>query len=90
MIVEPVIVGVIDEARIESYLFWGSYIVKIGRVLKNPQVVVVLEPRHRGGRTEDGPTHLGKKVWRSATRRAPPSHQESDGCRCHTIQRVYN
>jgi len=62
MIVEPVIVGVIDEARIESYLFWGSYVVEIRRVLKNPQIVVVLEPRHtRGGRAEDGPTYLGEK-----------------------------
>ena len=49
MIVESVIVGIIDEARIESYLFWGPYVVETRRVLKNPQIVFVLEPRHRGG-----------------------------------------
>ena len=58
MIVEPIIVGTIDKARIERYLFWKPYIVEWRRVLETPQIVVVLGPRHRGER----------KVWRRDTR----------------------
>jgi len=61
MIVEPVIVDIIDKARIESYLFWWPYVVEIRRVLKIPQIVVVLEPRHRGERVADGPAPGGEK-----------------------------
>ena len=62
MIVESVIVGVIDEARIESYLLWGPHVVETRRMLKNPQIVFVLEPRHRGGRAVDGLTPREKSV----------------------------
>ena len=36
MIVEPVIVDIVDEARVESYLFWRPYVIEIGRVLETP------------------------------------------------------
>jgi len=36
MVIEPVIVGIIDEARIESYLFWWSYVVELRRMLETP------------------------------------------------------
>ena len=48
MVVESVIVGIVDEARVESYLFRRSYVIEIRRVLEIPQIVVVLEHRHRG------------------------------------------
>ena len=36
MVVEPVIVGVVREARIESYLFWGPYVVESRGVSEIP------------------------------------------------------
>ena len=36
MVIEPVIVGIIDKARIKSYLFWGSYVVELRRVFETP------------------------------------------------------
>ena len=53
MVVEPVIVGISDKARIESDLFWRSYVIEMRRLLKIPQIVFVLERRHRGERVAD-------------------------------------
>lgn len=54
-VVESVIVGIIDKARIESYLLWRPNVVERGRVLKTSQVVVVLESRHRRNDQRTGP-----------------------------------
>ena len=66
MIVEPVIVDIIDKARIESYLLRGTNVVEMGRMLKTPQVVVILEPRHMGERGSRW-GWVGRKVWRRDT-----------------------
>lgn len=34
MVIESVIVGILDKARIESYLFWGSYVVELRGVFE--------------------------------------------------------
>ena len=74
MVIEPVIVAIIDKTRIESYLFWGSYIGKVRWALEVPQVVLVLGPRHRRERVVDGAPL--RKVWRwDVTRRASPSQE---------------
>ena len=36
MVIEPVIVGIIDKAGIESYLFWWSYLVELRRLFETP------------------------------------------------------
>lgn len=66
MVVESVIVGIIDKARIESDLFWRPDIIEIGRLLKIPQIIVVLGSRHGGGRAADG-IASGGEVWREDT-----------------------
>jgi hypothetical protein len=50
MVVEPVVVDIIDKARIESYLFRRSYVVKLRGMFETPQIVVILKSRHRGER----------------------------------------
>lgn len=60
MVVEPVIVDIIDEARIERYLFRRPYVVKMRGVFKTPQIVLVLRSRHRRERLIDG-TVFGEK-----------------------------
>jgi len=62
MIVESVIVGIIDGARIESHSSRRPYVVEIRRVLKTHQIVLVLEPRNEGERAADGPTPGEKSV----------------------------
>ena len=54
MIIEPIIVRIIDEARIESDLLGRAYVGELRWALENPQIVVVLLPWHRGERTADG------------------------------------
>ena len=66
MVIEPVIVAIIDKARIESYLLWGPNVVEVGRMLKTPQVVVILEPRHMGERGSRWGC-VERKVWRRDT-----------------------
>lgn len=84
MVVEPVIVVIIDKTRVESYLFWRPYVVEIRRVLKTPQIVVVLEPRHRREQAADGAGSKEKSVaagdWAGASIPGDP------GGRDHAIQ----
>jgi hypothetical protein len=76
MVVEPVIVDIIDKARIERYLFRGPYVVKMGWMVKTSQIVVVLRSRHREGMVNIW-CCVWRKVWRrrmgtsSNSRRAP-------------------
>ena len=48
MIVKPIVVGVVDKAGIEGNLFRRSNIVELWRVFETPQVVFIVDTRHRG------------------------------------------
>jgi hypothetical protein len=53
-------VGVIDKARIESYLFWRPKAMESRKELEIPHVIVELKPGHWGERAVEG-VALGEK-----------------------------
>ena len=75
IVVEPVIVGVIGKARIESYLFWGANAVESRKEFEIHHVVVVPEPGHRGERTVEG---VAKSVAGSLDERLRPQNYSRD------------
>ena len=60
IVVKPVMVVVIGEVRIESYLFWGPKVMESRKELEILHVVVELKPGHRGERAVEG-VALGEK-----------------------------
>ena len=54
IVVTPVMVVVIGEVRIESYLFWGPKATESRKELEILHVVVELKPGHRGERAVEG------------------------------------
>lgn len=60
MFVKSKIVDSVDEARIESYLFWGPDVVELLWALEAPEVVFVLGPWHQGERIAEDPPFCEK------------------------------